>query len=405
MSIQAYWGEFSVSPVPLEVSLNYCSHRCEFCFANLNTPDRTADMPAIMRLLANYENRKSVEALLLRAGYPVLASNRVDPFAHSNFQQSVPMFRMMAETGIPFAIQTRGGRGIDEVLTFAPPSVWYVSIAQTDDELRKKLEPGAPSLDERYELIDKLTDAGHRVVLGLNPLVPEWCPDPSLVLERARDAGAEGVWIEGLHLSGRQVERMTPSGKKHIGLPLIQRSMKRKATPDELAHNEQAKRTAVELGLEIFSMDHCTPTDFWAPYQQTYAKCFPVMQDFVNACWSDVKHRELVDFDTFASFFVDELPSADEPLNILHYIGAKAHAVLAETNLPPKISYRQLLAILWSEPRLSTCPSRKRCFAYAAEKDAEGGWVQLTDDKGLPYLVFSRDACGFDEFYTDDFKG
>jgi hypothetical protein len=37
---------------------------------------------------------------------------------------------------IPVAIQTRGGKGVDDVLDFLPPSVWYISIPCLNDDIR-----------------------------------------------------------------------------------------------------------------------------------------------------------------------------------------------------------------------------------------------------------------------------
>ena len=68
MSLDTYWGEFLTSPAPMELSLNYCSHGCEYCFANINTPDRKADVKAILRLLRDYPTRAPVVASLLRSG-------------------------------------------------------------------------------------------------------------------------------------------------------------------------------------------------------------------------------------------------------------------------------------------------------------------------------------------------
>ena len=87
--IVPYWGEFLVTPAPLELSLNYCSNACGYCFANLNEPDRRADMQALMRLLADYHDRSTYVAALLKAGYPTVVSNRTDPFANTNYRQTL----------------------------------------------------------------------------------------------------------------------------------------------------------------------------------------------------------------------------------------------------------------------------------------------------------------------------
>lgn len=252
--LDVFYGEFLVSPIPLELSFNYCSHKCAYCFANLNKPDRWADVKAVTRLLQDYRNRETLTAQLLKDGYPVLISNRVDPFAASNYQQAVPIITTMAEMGIPVAIQTKGGRGIDDVLSALPPSAWYISISTLDDSIRKRIEPGAPTIDSRFELIEKLTSKGHHVSLGLNPLVPEWCPNPEALLSRAKDAGAKGVWAERLHLNHKQVANFSERERTMMTDPVITRAQKRTTTPPELELYDNARVFAQSIGLEVYGI-------------------------------------------------------------------------------------------------------------------------------------------------------
>ena len=168
-----FYGEFLVSPVPLELSFNYCSHSCAYCFANLNKRDRRADIAATMNTLATYRQRSTLTAILLQQGYPVLVSNRVDPFAASNYRQFLPVLEVMSDLGIPVAIQTKGGRGIDQALDLlTSPTVFYITIESDQDEVVKRIAPGAPSIAERFELIALLRSKGHPVVVGWNPCVP-----------------------------------------------------------------------------------------------------------------------------------------------------------------------------------------------------------------------------------------
>jgi DNA repair photolyase len=399
----AFWGEFLVSPCPVELTLNYCSHKCAFCFANLNKPDRSADIPKIQRFLAGLPERTSVPARLVQAGYPVLFSNRVDPFANSNSKQALPLLETMTELGIPVAFQTRGGRGIDEALGFLPPSVWYISISQLDDDIRKRIEPGAPAIEARFELMEKLVDSGHRVVLGLNPLVQEWLPDPGPLLERAQEAGAEGVWIEALHLSHRQVSRMTERERTNMGEPLLQLGRKLRMPPEVRTFHHYTVALARELDLEPYYVGQHRPSGFFRPFLETYEPCFPTIQEFINDCAAILQDGDVIDFETFAQWMCGRLPFPDEPVNILHYIGAKHHDLLAKNNFPPKISYRDLLRVVWCEPVFPYSPAALRCFAYAARWDGDG-WIQYVDQQNLPLMLYTNDPIGFDGYYSDPEK-
>jgi len=110
--VDVFFGEFLISPIPLELSLNYCSHVCAYCFANLNDRGRQADIGAVMRFFNELPSRTSLQSHLVREGYPILFSNRVDPFATSNVKLSLPLLEIMRTLDIPVAIQTKGGKGI-----------------------------------------------------------------------------------------------------------------------------------------------------------------------------------------------------------------------------------------------------------------------------------------------------
>ena len=118
--IEPYWGELLTSPCPLEMSLNYCSHKCAYCFANLNKPDRKADAARISRFIADFRNRKSWAATLMKNQYPIVISNRVDPLAVSNDAIALPLTQQLVEIGCPVAIQTKGGRKEADLLKIVP---------------------------------------------------------------------------------------------------------------------------------------------------------------------------------------------------------------------------------------------------------------------------------------------
>lgn len=392
-TISVYYGEMLVSPIPLELSFNFCSHRCRFCFANLNKPDRKADIKATMRLIQNFRKRESFEALLLRQGYPVLVSNRVDSFAHSNYEQAVPVLSTMTEMGIPVAIQTRGGRGVDEVLEFLPPSVWYISVCTLDDDIRKRIEPGAPTTDSRFALMEKLVGKGHRVVLGFNPAVREWQPDAAALLRRAKAAGAEGAWIEKIHLNHVQIGNLSDRDREALTQPLINRAKQRRSSTD-WQYFEEARHEACEAGLAVFSVGQPNPSEFFRPYRDIYRKTFPVLQDFVNWAWRE-KFEELY-FDDFSEVMTGLPPGR---LSWGHVFGASAHQIFREQHLGNNMTDRQFLQMCWNEPQSKQCPARIGCFAYRGE---DGGKTAACGDDGMAFMLFREQ--GFDSVYYDQIE-
>lgn len=382
-----YYGEFLISPVPLELSFNYCSHKCAYCFANLNKPSRRADIGATVRMLASYKSRETLEAKLLRDGYPVLVSNRVDPFAASNYRQALPILAAMTELGIPITLQTRGGYGINEALQFLRPSVWQISVCMMDDELRQRIEPGAPSITSRLELIAQLRDQGHSVTVAFNPAVPEWQPDPTALFRAAQRAGAEGVWIEPMHLNPDQVANMTPRERAILTDAIIKRSQRRTAR-DDLPYFHLARRLASELGLAVYSVHQPTASTFYEPWRRHYGrKLFPVGQDLINLLAQE-QPDTLIPVAEIADGFAQRLPQGAWPVG--HYIGSTSRQLFRGANpLPSKATYRDLLGIILTDVRCKSSPLRTHAVSLAAEKTPKG-WILLVDRNGMPYYVYNR---------------
>lgn len=398
-TFNTYYGEFLMSPIPIELSFNYCSHGCQYCFANLNQPDRKAAIASTLNLIKDCYKRKSFEAFLLREKYPVLISNRVDPFAVSNYRQVLPVLELLTQVDIPIAFQTKGGRGIDEALSFLNPSCWYISIAMLSDELRKGLEPGAPSIQERLDLIEKLTKAGHSVSVGINPCVPEWLPEPEKLIKEIASRGAYGVWVEPLHLNSRQLKRIAEKDQLVMGSEVVAKAKKRLCPPDWREFIEHVKDLAVADNLEPYSTDQSRRSDFFEPYKQKYPKLFPTHQEFINHLVdSGTPDNSLITLQQYLEFFVPKLPEGK--LRIGHYVGATAHNVCREfEKWDNNMSYEVLLMLLWNEGRIKLSPQSNDAFSRACDRNSDGKLIERFDKYGDVILVFSQK--GFSEYRVE----
>ena len=204
-----------------------------------------------------------------------------------------------------------------------------------------------------------------------------------------------------MHLSKRQADRIDERGRKALTLPLIDRVQKRKLAPEDAKMVDDVIAAADALGMPSYSVGQWRASSFFDPYTEVYGpEClFPTTQDFLNACWENLDHGDVVTFDDFADFFLPWLPRGAWPIS--RYIVAKFHDFVNENRVPSSMTYRALLAIIWSEPRFSQCLTRLPCFAYAGRRTEDGkGWVKYVDERGLPFMIFSRDPCGFDDYYA-----
>lgn len=404
MSLDSYMGEFLISPIPLELSLHYCSYGCPFCFANLNLRTRRADVRGLLRLLDGFQGRQTLVAHWLQGRYPICFSNRVDPFATSNIRDSLRLIERLTALGIPLQFQTRGphprhAKEFASAFAMLPgPCIWYVTVEMWDERLRQQVEPGAPSIPARLELIEFLTQQGHVVVVGVNPAVPEWLPgeDAGLLLEAIQARGVWGVWAERLHFSRRQVAAMTARERSALGEGLIGRVRSRLTPPEDRAALDQVRMLVLEVGLEVFSVGQPNRSDFFAPYHRLY-RTIPTMQDFINWCHDHLSLGEWITWQMFSDFFVPCLPLGIWPIDA--YLGATTHQLWRTHHVAPQMSYEELLRIVYVEPRYKLCPARLPSFAYAGVWTGEG-WIRLTDTARMPYLVWSSEGTHAD-YYTD----
>lgn len=264
MSLRLYTGEFLVSPCALHLDMNWCSHGCWYCFANLSKPDRRFDSKwlskTITALSEGYEN--TMESWLLKRGYPILASNTVDVFAKSNSIQFREVYESLSSLGARFTFQTRGG---DENLLAdclgGPATMWYVSLTSDDDAILKRTEPGAPSHGARMDLIREAKRRGHHVVVGLNPCIPEQWNDWGGLLRDLSDAGVAHAWFGSLHLNRWQEENLTDRARRE-NAGLIAASRKKAVPADVIVLAEDAYRS----GLNIYSHGSAWDNGFWDAY-------------------------------------------------------------------------------------------------------------------------------------------
>lgn len=371
MSIASYAGEFTVSPIPLEMSMNYCSHKCAVCFANLNQPGRTLDVNKSINQIKNCHKGKGLTSHLLANGYPVLLSNRVDPFAKTNYRQTLSFLELFSQNGNKVSFQTRGGDGIDDALSLIDyKASWYISISQLDDKIRKRVEPGAPSIESRFELIEKLLSLGHKVSVGINPLLEEWLPADEFdkMLDKLQSLGVKDVWIEVLHLNAKQVANMSEKEKAAVGEDIITEAKKRNRNASYFMYCVEEAR---DRGFNVFSINQPYASDFFKGYHDTYeGKTLLTHQDFINYCFKkypkggEIKFQEYFDF-MAKPYYEDRFTEADG------FAYRIARNVYREVVTEPIRTLKGVLQFYWDNPDVSKSLAGNDLFSVAVYKEGK----------------------------------
>lgn len=397
--IYPYVGDFLISPIPLQLSFNYCSHKCSYCFANLNNPKRTFDLKEFQAQMKGLNSRNDLQSTLLRHRYPVLISNLVDPFATSNYSVAVPVIEMLTNMGIPVAIQTRGGRGIKDVLSFLPPSVWYISIPMLDDSIRQTIEPAAPTIQSRLDLISELTEIGHKVVVGINPTVEDWLgSDYIKLLSVLTQKGVTGIWVAAMHFSTRQINTMPAVDKARLTDSILLKGLKNSRALQQPCYDYLDKVTsfAKHIGLETEGMYNGETSDFFSPYNDVYKNTFPSIHNFINWCHRNKNTNDPVYFSEFKEVLAGKFPKG--LFNLSPYLMCMSQKMVKEYHY--KMSYTKLLNIAWNDVRLKRNLERFWCFAVSVTYDGKEMHYRH-DDEGNVIYHFNPTSFDEDFFIVD----
>ncbi|WP_433009725.1 Rv2578c family radical SAM protein [Kribbella sp. CA-294648] len=192
-----------------------CTHACRYCFAR--PTHRYLELDAGLDFDRQIVVKTNVADVLRRElarpswrGEQVALGTNTDPYqrAEGRYRLMPGIIETLAASGTPLSILTKGTlvRRDLGVLAAAAEEVSVgigVSLALADEELRRQVEPGVPSVRARLELIRAVREAGLPCGVMVAPVLP-WLTDSSEQLDHLfgelAAAGATGVTPLVLHL-------------------------------------------------------------------------------------------------------------------------------------------------------------------------------------------------------------
>lgn len=338
-----YTGEFLIHPAAVEFNGDYCSHSCFYCFANLNAPGHKADRNAIASFLNNLNERNDTAAVLMRKKYPVFISNHVDIFSVSN-RWVVEIARLLTEAEIPVMYQTRFGNSdkLFEYVKSLQKACWQVTIETHNDDISKKISPGAPPVSQRLKYIQNLISSGHIVIANMLPFSTyfygdkDWRSNFAALLKTLYDYGVTGVWFNPLHLTLTQKRRI------------------KKYPADVLPKSEFNKSDKVDFPLEdCFEILLNSGLNFYSPYfpvrfnifeniDSLYKNRLPTLHDY----WHGMSEGDILVCDDFLAIYGHMLPEG--VFNLRNYVISNGYdETLKRFNIPVNFTYQELVKIRW----------------------------------------------------------
>jgi DNA repair photolyase len=396
--INPFYGELFSYPIPLELSHNYCSNKCAYCFANLNNPNRRAEVSKVANQLKKFNIKNDMVSVLLQNKMAICLSNKTDPFAQSNYKIAIPQIDVINEMEIPISYHTRGGKRFDEFYSKRniPKTLFYISICHTDDVIRKLIEPGATDLNYRWELAKMLQDEEHEVVIGLNPFVKEWI-DKDLFIQKCITYGIKNVVIQPLHLNPEQNKNLSETETNNIGEVILSNARKRNSP-----YYEDVKifiDDLVSLGINAYDTQNFNKSNIMEAWHKGLNNAtFKTYYDFYHWCLINKDDNEAIFFEEFYNFMKPDIFIEDQKYTLYNYITSLDRSFRKTRqrgkSIESKMTFKELCLMIWNDETSVKNISRNESFAIVGEIDNKKRFILESDENDN--LIYSFNKNNFE---------
>ena len=392
-ALRVYYGGFlKASMSPLGLDFGHCG-RCVYCFSDLSGQAKV-NIKQAMALLANYRDRETLVGKLLQEKYPVMISGTSDPFTPQHAKVSLPIIEVLSELGIRVEIATKGGAAAYTALEIIPnKSHWYISLALWDDKIRERIEPYAPTVKERLDLVETLAAAGNIVTVGISPILADWLPDnhPELLVKELKSRGVHGCRVQLMHLSPKHKKNLSKDWLSRITADELAKGSQAFRYPEQAAMYSRIKDLVLEHGIRFIDTQIKESSDYYEAIADLYPKRFPVMQEFVNWCHITKDNGDVVTWEEFRDFFVPRLPKGRHFLFDYIYSSTSVNTN-KQVFTHQKQIFESLLKTIWRTPSIVTSPCNTDCFGIAGVVKESGGYTEIVNKDRMPYLIFSPEG-------------
>lgn len=154
-----------------------CQHNCGYCYARSLLDFRKLWNPAYPSI-ANVNKIRHAIRTKLKPGEIVRLGGMTDCFQPLEKENRITLqtIKALNEAGVGYLIVTKNDLVAEpEYLEAMDGNLAHiqVSITCTDDDVRRRIEPGAPSPDRRIKAVEKLQEEGFDVAVRLSPFIPQ----------------------------------------------------------------------------------------------------------------------------------------------------------------------------------------------------------------------------------------
>lgn len=153
-----------------------CSHDCVYCYANTKpyNPWRKGKVVVFV----DYLEKVLSQLNRLKIIFPIYMSQDHDPFApiEAKYQINMKLIENFVKMRIPFEFITKSAnymlRKVLNIINGYDRVFAQFSITSLNEELRKRIEPNAGSINGRLSLVEEYSECGIPVVVRVDPILP-----------------------------------------------------------------------------------------------------------------------------------------------------------------------------------------------------------------------------------------
>lgn len=205
------------NPMPCNYDINIyrgCSHRCIYCFARYSHKyiesndffDEIFVKKNIVQVLKKEFSSSSWKGKVVNLGGVTDSYQSCE----KDYRFMPDILDIFIKNKNPMILSTKSAlilrdvKKIKELSEVADVRIG-VSITSFSDKLAKRLEPGASDMEERFEILKILSDAGINTCILLMPIIPEITDSEENlagIFDKAKEYGVKNIICGTLNLKG-----------------------------------------------------------------------------------------------------------------------------------------------------------------------------------------------------------
>jgi len=189
----ARWHDRLLCPFPLKINpYRGCSHGCTYCYLEKTRRIKKYPPgvePAALDQIYKYFNEMddgkhdSYIHRCLNMKLPLQVGTSTDPFqpVEKEYKNTYKILELLNDYNYPFILITKGLIPESYFDLFHNKGVIHYTITTSDEEVRKRIEPGTATTKEKLEDIQLISDAGLNLNIRIWPLIP-FITDPEQLI-------------------------------------------------------------------------------------------------------------------------------------------------------------------------------------------------------------------------------